>query len=220
MTINAAISLFKGRLQGGYSLTAERVRRPRAERYTPHPGGSGIMPAGTTTGARGASRPPRRRVRHAAPWSAVFGKPGPTLSLRDESPVGENRSGTPAGERARKRRAAQAAFLRGASYTPLACGHETPAFAGVPLPFIFSWSSSLRASLSSLRAIAKQSTCSVRNLDCLVASAPRNDVIGKTRTRKNRAARTIFLSSPAMRGGMRWRVVKPRVLFAGHEFGI
>jgi len=94
------------------------------------------------------------------------------------------------------------------------------ASAGVSLPFIFSWSSSLRASLSSLRAIAKQSTCSVRNLDCLVASAPRNDVIGKTRTRKNRAARTIFLSSPAMRGGMRWRVVKPRVLFAGHEFGI
>jgi len=32
------------------------------------------------------------------------------LSLRDESPAGENRGGTPAGERARKRRAAQAAF--------------------------------------------------------------------------------------------------------------
>jgi hypothetical protein len=53
------------------------------------------------------------------------------LSLRDESPAGENRGGTPAGERARKRRAAQAAFLRGASRTPLACGQETmrlPAF--------------------------------------------------------------------------------------------
>ena len=40
-------------------------------------------------------------------------------------------SGTPAGERARKRRAAQAAFLRGASRTPLACGQKTlrlPAF--------------------------------------------------------------------------------------------
>jgi hypothetical protein len=32
------------------------------------------------------------------------------LSPRDESPFGENRGGTPAGERARKRRAAQAAF--------------------------------------------------------------------------------------------------------------
>jgi hypothetical protein len=42
---------------------AERVRRPRAERYTPHPGGSGIMPAGTMTGARGASLEPRRRRR-------------------------------------------------------------------------------------------------------------------------------------------------------------
>jgi hypothetical protein len=54
----------------------------------------------------------------------VFGKPGPTLSLRDESPAGENRGGTPAGERARKRRAAQAALLRGASRTLLACGHQ------------------------------------------------------------------------------------------------
>src|ERR1700689_5322550 len=59
-------------------------------------------------------------------FRAVFGKPGPTLSLRDESPAGENRSGTPAGERARKRRAAQAALLRGASRTPLACGQATP----------------------------------------------------------------------------------------------
>jgi len=31
------------------------VRHPRAEGYGPHPGGSGIMPAGNTTGARGAS---------------------------------------------------------------------------------------------------------------------------------------------------------------------
>ena len=41
----------------------------------------------------------------------------------------------PAGERARKRRAAQAALLRGASRTPLARGHLTPASAGVPLSF-------------------------------------------------------------------------------------
>ena len=53
------------------------------------------------------------------------------LSPGDESPLGENRGGTPAGERARKRRAAQAAFLRGASRTPLARGQQTmrlPAF--------------------------------------------------------------------------------------------
>jgi hypothetical protein len=61
------------------------------------------------------------------------------LSPGDESPLGENRGGTPAGERARKRRAAQAALLRGASRTPLACGHLTPASAGVPLSlFLFS----------------------------------------------------------------------------------
>jgi len=66
-----------------------------------------------------------------------FGKPGPTLSPGDESPSGENRGGTPAGERARKRRAAQAALLRGASRTPLVCGHHDNALAGVPLPFFF-----------------------------------------------------------------------------------
>jgi len=55
MAITAAVSLFKGRRQGGYFLMAERARRPRAEGYGPHPGGSGIMPAGTKTGARGAS---------------------------------------------------------------------------------------------------------------------------------------------------------------------
>jgi hypothetical protein len=77
-----------------------------------------------------AARAARRSFR------AIFGKPGPMLSLRDESPAGENRGGTPAGERARKRRAAQAALLRGASRTPLACGHKDNAFAGVPLPFL------------------------------------------------------------------------------------
>jgi hypothetical protein len=46
----------------------------------------------------------------SAPFMPPLGKPGPMLSPRDESPVGENRGGTPAGERARKRRAAQAAF--------------------------------------------------------------------------------------------------------------
>src|ERR1700733_4161872 len=42
----------------------------------------------------------------------------------------------PAGERARKRRAAQAAFLPGASRTPLACGHQDNAPAGVLLPLL------------------------------------------------------------------------------------
>ena len=55
MAITAADLALKGRLLGGYSLKAERVRRPRAEGYGPHPGGSGIMPAGITTGVRGAS---------------------------------------------------------------------------------------------------------------------------------------------------------------------
>ena len=55
MIITAAVSLVKGRHLGGYFLRAERARRPLAEGYGPHPGGSGIMPAGTKTGARGAS---------------------------------------------------------------------------------------------------------------------------------------------------------------------
>jgi hypothetical protein len=59
MAITAAVSLLKGRCRGGYSPTAERVRRPRAEGYGPRPGGSGIMPAGTRTGARGASLEPQ-----------------------------------------------------------------------------------------------------------------------------------------------------------------
>ena len=53
--------------------TAERVRRPRAEGYGPLPGGSGIMPAGTTTGARGASlQENRRRVRLCPLLPAAF----------------------------------------------------------------------------------------------------------------------------------------------------
>src|SRR6202167_5027782 len=113
-----------------------------------------------------------------------FGEPGPTLSLRDESPAGENRGGTPAGERARKRRAAQAAFLRGAYSTPLACGHETPASAGVPLPFLFSFviASFVVVIASDSEAIQLQP----KKLDFFVASAPRNDEVGKTRARKTR----------------------------------
>ena len=48
----------------------------------------------------------------------------PELSFRDESPSGENRGGTPAGERARKRRAAQAAYSV-ARPAPAGAGHLT-----------------------------------------------------------------------------------------------
>jgi len=67
-----------------------------------------------------------------------FGKPGPMLSPGDESPFGENRGGTPAGERARKRRAAQAAFPWCAPHAACVRARHN-ASAGVPLPFIFSF---------------------------------------------------------------------------------
>src|SRR5580704_9405845 len=65
----------------------------------------------------------------------ALGKPGPTLSPRDESPVGENRKWN-AGRRARPQAEGGASrTLRGASRTPLACGHQHNASAGVPLSF-------------------------------------------------------------------------------------
>src|ERR1700678_2757845 len=133
MAITAPSLALKGRLQarvlsGGGARCGARGRkdtvRTRAARASCLPA---IRPArevhrcDRTGGACGY-------VRSLMP---PFGKPGPMLSPGDESPLGENRGGTPAGERARKRRAAQAAFLRGASRTPLACGHQTlrlPAF--------------------------------------------------------------------------------------------
>jgi hypothetical protein len=80
---------------------AERVRHPRVERYTPLPGGSGIMPPALRP-AREVHRCDRTggacgTVRSLMP---PLGKPGPTLNLRDESPVGENRKWN-AGRRAR-----------------------------------------------------------------------------------------------------------------------
>ena len=44
----------KGRRLRGYPRAAERVRRPRAGRYGPLPGGFGHQLAGTTTGPGGA----------------------------------------------------------------------------------------------------------------------------------------------------------------------
>jgi hypothetical protein len=113
-------------------------------------------------------------------FRAVFGKPGPMLSPGDESPFGENRGGTPAGERARKRRAAQAALLRGASRTPLACGHHDNASAGVPLPFIF-----CRGRVDKKRLVDETaSTARAELLRGLVVCRQQNSGA------KNRAART------------------------------
>ena len=109
-------------------------------------------------------------------FRAVLGKPGPMLSLRDESPAGENRSGTPAGERARKRRAAQAAF-RGASRTPLACGHETMRLPAFRFLFLRMISSENRKSTFRDHACRKRvekrrfvhETASTARSDCCVA---------------------------------------------------
>ena len=129
-------------------------------------------------------------------FRAALGKPGPKLSPRDESPVGKNRGGTPTGERARKRRAAQAAFLRGASRTPLACGHQPNASAGVPLPFYWRmilvrkpqlhFSGSCVPEASRKEAFRRRNSFhrSLRLLRCSVV------VVGKTRARKKRAAGT------------------------------
>jgi hypothetical protein len=72
--ITAPNLALKGRFLGGYSLEAERVRCPRAEGYGPHPGGSGIMPAGTLVSRFRSSHD------YAAPWFANFGIKG-TLAM-------------------------------------------------------------------------------------------------------------------------------------------
>ncbi len=91
-----------------------RVRCPRARPHQPHARtlarshartlarsrGPGIMSAGITAGVRGASL---ELGRQAFPRSLA------RIAPRDYTPLGQSRGGTPAGERARKRRAAQAA---------------------------------------------------------------------------------------------------------------
>ena len=100
MTITAAISLTKGRVLEAY-LNTGRDCGARARICSPRPGGPGIMPAGTRTGARGASlQPAAARAAKPAAFRAAFGKPGPELSPRDESPAGKNRKWN-AGRRAR-----------------------------------------------------------------------------------------------------------------------
>ena len=59
------------------------------------------MPAGITTGVRGAS---------LELGGETFPRSLARIAPRDYTPLGKSRGGTPAGERARKRRAAQAAF--------------------------------------------------------------------------------------------------------------
>jgi hypothetical protein len=66
----------------------------------------------------------------------VLGKPGPKLSLRDESPAGENRKWN-AGRRARPQAEGGASrLLRGASRTPLVCGQKTMRLPAFRSPFI------------------------------------------------------------------------------------
>ena len=95
----ARISLRKGRRPGDAGRRSECGARGRGL-VTSAPGRLGHHPAGTMTGARGASLQPGpapagelRRLSAPSP-----GKPGPTLSLGDESPSGESRGGTPRGE--------------------------------------------------------------------------------------------------------------------------
>src|SRR5579872_7151191 len=68
------------------------------------------MPAGTMTGVRGASLEVGAKP---AVISAALAKPPRSLARiapRDHTPLGQSRGGTPAGERARSGRAAQAAL--------------------------------------------------------------------------------------------------------------
>ena len=103
---------------GGTSGRSGRGRCPRAEFAAPLPGGPGIMPAGTTTGVRGASL---EVGVEPAVISAALAKPPRSLARiapRDHTPLGKSRGGTPAGERARERKGGASRLLRGASRTP------------------------------------------------------------------------------------------------------
>jgi hypothetical protein len=92
------------------------------------PGGPGIMPAGITTGVRGAS---------LELGGETFPRSLAGIAPRDYTPLGKNRGGTPAGERARKRRAAQAALSVARPARRLRAGTDDSATAGVPLSFYF-----------------------------------------------------------------------------------
>jgi hypothetical protein len=103
----------------------------------PLPGGPGIMPAGITTGVRGASREVG-----AAPAviSAALAKHPPSLARiapRDYTPLGKSRGGTPEGELSPSGQRRTPDGLR--RLRKLVCfGAEVgPASSGVPYPFCF-----------------------------------------------------------------------------------
>ena len=76
----------------------------------------GIMPAGITTGARGAHWTGKAKAeRPLRPAQEAW----PGCALGDVSPLGESRGGTPAGERARERKGRRKPQLRGATRTRL-----------------------------------------------------------------------------------------------------
>jgi hypothetical protein len=75
-------------------------------------------------------------------------KPGPMLSLGDESPSGENRGGTPAGERARQRTGRRKPTCPWRAAVPAGTASRNTAPAGVPLP-LFAGSESKRSVSSS-----------------------------------------------------------------------
>ena len=103
----------------------------------PLPGGSGIMPAGTTTGVRGATLDGDRCGAAVMAVSAKSPEAWPELSPGTMTPWDESRGGTPAGERARKRKGGASRLIRGAPRAPFVCGRYCPASAGVPLPYFF-----------------------------------------------------------------------------------
>ena len=81
------------------------------------------MPAGITTGARGA---PLEVGAEPAVISAALAKPPRSLARiapRDYTPLGQSRGGTPAGERARSGRVGASRSVRGAPRTRW-CGHD------------------------------------------------------------------------------------------------
>jgi hypothetical protein len=96
----------------------------------------------------------RARCRRSDPrqFGIVFREAWPELSLGDESPSGENRGGTPAGERARKRRAAQAAYSV-ARPAPAGAGHLTMLLPAVRFPLCAG--SEPKRAASSLREATK-----------------------------------------------------------------
>jgi hypothetical protein len=92
------------------------------------PGGPGIMPAGITTGVRGASL---EVGAEPAVISAALAKHPRSLARiapRDYTPLGKSRGGTPEGE--------PHPPIQGAAPHRKRCGGYGPASSGVPYPFI------------------------------------------------------------------------------------